>query len=39
MTSNYHFEAEMVVALHKGGRDIKEAPALDHGSAMRSGLI
>lgn len=30
MTSNYHFEAEMVVALHKGGRDIKEAPALDH---------
>jgi fumarylpyruvate hydrolase len=30
MTSNYHFEAEMVVALHQGGRDIKEATALDH---------
>jgi fumarylpyruvate hydrolase len=29
-TSNYHFEAEMVVCLHKGGKDIALKDALDH---------
>lgn len=29
MTSNYHFEIEMVVALQRGGRDIPVASALD----------
>ena len=38
MTSNYHFEAEMVVALHKGGRDIKEADALAHVFGYAVGL-
>jgi fumarylpyruvate hydrolase len=30
MTSNYHYELELVVALQKGGRDIPAADALDH---------
>ena len=30
MTSNYHYELELVVALKKGGRDIPVADALDH---------
>ena len=38
MTSNYHFEAEMVVALHKGGRDIKERAAHDHIFGYAVGL-
>lgn len=38
MTSNYHFEAEMVVALHKGGRDIKEIDALAHVFGYAVGL-
>lgn len=29
-TSDYHHELELVVALHKGGRDIAEADALSH---------
>jgi fumarylpyruvate hydrolase len=29
-TSNYHFEAEMAVCLHKGGKNIKIADALNH---------
>ena len=38
MTSNYHFEAEMVVALHKGARDIQEGSALDHVFGYAVGL-
>lgn len=38
MTSNYHFEAEMVVALKSGGRDIPEAGALDHVFGYGVGL-
>lgn len=30
MTSNYHYELELVVALKKGGRNIPVADALDH---------
>lgn len=30
MTSNYHYELELVVAIKKGGRDISVADALDH---------
>jgi len=30
MTSNYHYELELVVAIQKGGRDIPVADALDH---------
>lgn len=30
MTSNYHYELELVVALKSGGRNIPEAQALDH---------
>ncbi len=30
MTSNYHYELELVVAIKKGGRDIPVADALDH---------
>jgi fumarylpyruvate hydrolase len=29
-TENFHYEAELVVAIGKGGRDIAEADALDH---------
>jgi len=29
LTKNYHYEAELVAALHKGGRDIPVAEALD----------
>ncbi len=29
-TANYHFEIEMVAALHRGGRDIPVGQALDH---------
>jgi fumarylpyruvate hydrolase len=30
MTSNYHYELELVVAIKKGGRDIPATDALDH---------
>jgi fumarylpyruvate hydrolase len=30
MTSDYHYELELVVAIKKGGRDISSANALDH---------
>jgi fumarylpyruvate hydrolase len=30
LTSNYHYELELVVAIKKGGRDISTADALDH---------
>ncbi len=30
MTENYHYELELVVAIKKGGRDIRVADALDH---------
>lgn len=30
MTSDYHYELELVVALKSGGRDIPESQALDH---------
>jgi fumarylpyruvate hydrolase len=30
MTSNYHYELELVVAIKNGGRDIPVADALDH---------
>jgi fumarylpyruvate hydrolase len=30
MTSNYHYELELVVAIKKGGRDIPVEDALDH---------
>jgi fumarylpyruvate hydrolase len=30
MTSNYHYELELVVAIKKGGRDISPEDALDH---------
>ncbi len=29
-TANFHYEAELVVAIGRGGRDIEEARALDH---------
>ena len=38
MTSNYHFEAEMVVALKSGGRDIAAAKALGHVFGYAVGL-
>ena len=38
MTENYHFEAEMVVALKAGGRDIPVEKALDHVYGYAVGL-
>jgi len=38
MTSNYHHEVEMVVALKSGGRDIAEADALSHVFGYAVGL-
>jgi fumarylpyruvate hydrolase len=37
-TQNYHFEIEMVAALHRGGRDIPVAQALDHVFGYAVGL-
>lgn len=37
-TGNYHFEIEMVAALHRGGRDIPVAEALDHVFGYAVGL-
>ena len=38
LTKNYHYEVELVAALHKGGRDIPVAQALDHVYAYAVGL-
>ena len=38
MTSNYHHEVEMVVALKSGGRDILESDALSHVFGYAVGL-
>lgn len=38
MTSNYHYEVELVVAIHKGGFDIPESRALDHVFGYAVGL-
>jgi fumarylpyruvate hydrolase len=37
-TTNYHFEIELVAALHRGGRDIPVASALDHVFGYAVGL-
>jgi fumarylpyruvate hydrolase len=37
-TKNYHFEIEMVAALHRGGRDIPVERALDHVFGYAVGL-
>jgi len=37
-TSNYHYEAELVVAISKGGRNIAEENALDHVYGYATGL-
>jgi fumarylpyruvate hydrolase len=37
-TQNYHFEIEMVAALHRGGRDIPVEAALDHVFGYAVGL-
>ncbi len=37
-TANYHFEIEMVAALHRGGRDIPVESALDHVFGYAVGL-
>jgi len=37
-TENYHFEIEMVAALHRGGRDIPVEGALDHVFGYAVGL-
>ncbi|MET0366437.1 MAG: fumarylacetoacetate hydrolase family protein [Sphingobium sp.] len=37
-TANFHFEAELVVAIHKGGRNIAEDAALDHVYGYATGL-
>lgn len=37
-TSNYHFEAELVVAIGKGGRNIAVTSALDHVLGFATGL-
>ncbi|HEV2602202.1 MAG TPA: fumarylacetoacetate hydrolase family protein [Microvirga sp.] len=37
-TQNYHFEIEMVAALHRGGRDIPVEQALDHVFGYAVGL-
>ena len=38
LTKNYHYEVELVAALHKGGRNIAMANALDHVYAYALGL-
>jgi len=38
LTKNYHYEVELVAALHKGGRSIPLAQALDHVYAYTVGL-
>ncbi len=38
LTKNYHCEVEWVAALHKGGRNISMAAALDHVYAYALGL-
>ncbi len=38
LTKNYHYEVELVAALHKGGRNIPMASALDHVYAYAIGL-
>ena len=38
LTKNYHYEVELVAALHKGGRNIPMATALDHVYAYGLGL-
>ena len=38
LTKNYHYEVELVAALHKGGREIAVASALDHVYAYAVGL-
>ena len=37
-TANYHYEAELVVAIGKGGRDIAAENALDHVWGYATGL-
>lgn len=37
-TANFHYEAELVVAISKGGRRISEADALDHVYGYATGL-
>ena len=38
LTKNYHYEVELVAALHKGGRNIPMARALEHVYAYALGL-
>ena len=38
LTKNYHYEVELVAALHKGGRNIPITSALDHVYAYALGL-
>jgi fumarylpyruvate hydrolase len=38
LTKNYHYEVELVAALHKGGRNISKANALQHVYAYGLGL-
>ena len=38
LTKNYHYEVELVAALHRGGRSIPIAQALDHVYAYALGL-
>jgi fumarylpyruvate hydrolase len=38
MTANFHYEAELVVAIGKGGRNIAAADALDHVYGYATGL-
>lgn len=38
LTRNYHYEVELVAALHKGGKNIPIASALDHVYAYALGL-
>jgi 2-keto-4-pentenoate hydratase/2-oxohepta-3-ene-1,7-dioic acid hydratase in catechol pathway len=38
LTKNYHYEVELVAALHKGGRDIPTGKALEHVYAYALGL-
>ena len=38
LTKNYHYEVELVAALHRGGRDIPVARALEHVFAYAVGL-
>ena len=38
LTKNYHYEVELVAALHKGGRNISMASALEHVYAYALGL-